>query len=66
MASNQIVLAAGTRIWITSEVTISNDLEVTGAVVAQGEGTFNGGHTVSQHTHGGVASGGTDTATPTG
>lgn len=31
-----------------------------------GEGTFNGGHTVSAHTHGGVQSGGSSTSTPTG
>lgn len=31
-----------------------------------GEGTFNGGHTVSAHTHGGVQTGGGSTAPPTG
>ena len=41
-------------------------LNINGAVVATGEGTFNGGHTVSAHVHGGVQSGGSDTAPPTG
>lgn len=41
---------------------------VTGDSTAEftGEGTFNGGHTVSAHTHGGVQSGGSSTSTPTG
>jgi hypothetical protein len=35
-------------------------------VTASGEGVFNGGHTVSAHTHGGVQAGGAHTATPEG
>ena len=34
-----------------SGLTINANIQVNGAVVATGEGTFNGGHTVSQHTH---------------
>lgn len=41
-------------------------VHVTGTVDATGEGTFNGGHTVSAHRHGGVQSGGSLTNTPTG
>lgn len=41
-------------------------VHVTGAVVASGEGTFNGGHTVSAHVHGGVAAGAGTTNPPTG
>ncbi len=37
-----------------------------GAVTASGEGTFNGGHTVSAHKHGGVQSGSAQSGTPTG
>jgi len=37
-----------------------------GTVTAAGEGTFNGGHTVSHHTHGGVQTGGGTTGLPTG
>jgi hypothetical protein len=32
-------------------LTINSNLQVNGQVVATGEGTFNGSHTVSQHTH---------------
>jgi phage baseplate assembly protein V len=38
----------------------------TGSITATGEGTFNGGHTVSQHEHPGVQSGSSNTAKPTG
>lgn len=41
-------------------------LNINGAVVATGEGTFNGGHTVSAHKHGGVQPGGGTSGTPTG
>jgi phage baseplate assembly protein gpV len=41
-------------------------VQVNGTVTATGEGTFNGGHTVSQHKHGGVQTGGGSTGTPTG
>jgi Phage protein Gp138 N-terminal domain len=34
-----------------SGLTVNANIQVNGAVVATGEGTFNGGHTVSQHTH---------------
>lgn len=50
----------------------SSGIHFTGAVTGTstatftGEGTFNGGHTVSAHTHGGVQSGGSTTAPPTG
>jgi len=50
----------------------SSGIAISGAVTGDntatftGEGTFNGGHTVSQHKHGGVQSGASQTATPTG
>lgn len=50
----------------------SSGIAISGAVTGDstatftGEGTFNGGHTVSQHKHGGVQSGSSQTATPTG
>lgn len=47
-------------------VNITGDVNITGSVVATEEGTFNGGHTVSEHVHGGVQPGGADTDTPTG
>lgn len=34
-----------------SEWDLTGDVKVTGKITATGEGTFNGGHTVSQHTH---------------
>lgn len=57
---------------INAPTTINGTLLVTGAITADstvtaaGEGTFNGVHTVSDHTHGGVMPGGAFTATPTG
>lgn len=45
---------------------IIGDVNVTGTVMASGEGTFNGGHTVSAHHHGGVVAGGANTSGPTG
>lgn len=47
-------------------LTLNGNLQVNGTVTATGEGTFNGGHTVSAHRHGGVTAGGAQTATPTG
>lgn len=50
----------------------SSGVAISGAVTGDstatftGEGMFNGGHTVSQHTHGGVSSGSSNTAMPTG
>ena len=41
-------------------------VNITGTVNATGEGTFNGGHTVSQHDHAGVSPGGAVTDKPTG
>jgi hypothetical protein len=51
---------------INGATAITGDVDVTGKVTATDEGTFNGGHTVSQHKHGGVQAGGSQTATPTG
>ena len=45
---------------------LTGDLKVNGTVTATGEGTFNGGHTVSQHRHGGVQTGGGTTGLPSG
>ena len=47
-------------------VNITGNVHVAGTVIATGEGTFNGGHTVSAHVHGGVLPGGSDTDPPTG
>ena len=41
-------------------------VSITGTVTATGEGTFNGGHTVSQHDHPGVQPGSGNTAKPQG
>jgi len=46
--------------------TLNADLKVNGKVTATGEGTFNGGHTVSAHTHPGVTAGTASTQAPTG
>ena len=63
----KVTIVAQAEIDLTApKVTITADVTVNGTVTASGEGSFNGGHTVSQHTHGGVASGGAETATPTG
>ncbi len=48
------------------KVTITGDVSVTGTVTATGEGSFNGGHTVSQHDHPGVQSGSATTGKPQG
>ena len=47
-------------------ITSSGTWTHTGAFTATGEGTFNGGHTVSAHKHGGVQAGSSQTSTPTG
>lgn len=44
----------------------SANMSGVGTLHASGEGTFSGSHTVSEHTHGGVTTGGGTTATPTG
>jgi phage baseplate assembly protein V len=44
----------------------SCSVTITGTVTASGEGTFNGGHTVSQHKHPGVQTGSGQTGAPTG
>lgn len=46
-------------------LTVNANVQVNGAVVATGEGTFNGGHTVSQHTHTQPADSHGDTEQPT-
>jgi hypothetical protein len=68
MDSTGIVLSFGGH-----SITInSSGIAINGAVTGNntatftGEGTFNGGHTVSAHKHGGVQSGGSLTAAPTG
>jgi phage baseplate assembly protein gpV len=58
-ASTYVVLAPGGG--ITSKGTWNHD----GAFTATGEGTFNGGHTVSQHTHTQPADSHGDTEQPT-
>jgi len=49
-----------------SGATIAGDLQVNGKITATGEGTFNGGHTVSAHKHGGVTTGSGTSGTPSG
>jgi phage baseplate assembly protein V len=44
----------------------SGNVNSPGSATFEKEGTFNGGHTVSAHKHGGVQSGGSQTDTPTG
>jgi hypothetical protein len=68
MNSSGIVLSFGGH-----SITINGSgIAVSGAVTGDntatfaGEGIFNGGHTVSAHTHPGVQSGSSNTATPTG
>jgi phage baseplate assembly protein gpV len=63
----ELDLSSPQKVVITApQVVINGDVTVNGTVTASGEGSFNGGHTVSQHKHGGVASGGANTATPQG
>lgn len=68
MNSSGLVLSFGGH-----SITInSSGIAISGAVTGDstatftGEGMFNGGHTVSAHIHGGVQTGGGNTATPTG
>lgn len=68
MNSSGIVLSFGGH-----SITInSSGISISGAVTGDntatfdGEGTFNGGHTVSAHKHPGVTSGSSETAPPTG
>jgi len=62
-----VVLSGDGKVTITASggLTINANVTVNGKVTATGEGTFSG-HTVTQHTHGGVTAGGAFTATPTG
>ena len=63
----KVTIIAQAELDITApKVVITGDVEVTGTVTATGEGIFAGGHTVSQHEHGGVASGSAKTDKPTG
>lgn len=64
VAPNGIRLTGPTKITGTLEVTQAATFDST--VTATGEGTFNGGHTVSAHTHGGVTTGSGTTGTPSG
>jgi len=48
------------------KIIITGDVTVNGTVTATGEGSFNGGHTVSQHDHPGVQSGSATTGKPQG
>lgn len=63
-----VELAPGGHVNIVAPggLSVNGALNVTGAVVASGEGTFNGGHTVSAHKHPGVTTGAGITGTPTG
>lgn len=60
-------IAAQGKATITSadEIDLVGNTKITGALTVTGEGTFNG-HTVTNHTHGGVQSGSSSTATPLG
>lgn len=49
-----------------TEFDLTGDVKVTGKIDATGEITAAGSHTVSAHKHGGVQTGGGQTATPTG
>jgi len=60
------VTAPQVTVTASSGMTINANVQVNGTVTATGEGSFNGGHTVSAHTHGGVASGGANTEKPMG
>lgn len=60
------VTVGGKMIASANEFDLTGDVKITGALTATKEGTFNGGHTVSAHTHGGVTTGSGNTATPTG
>ena len=66
-AGSTLVLSGDGKATITASggLTINADITLNGKLTATGEGTFNG-HTVTQHTHGGVMAGGAITATPTG
>lgn len=68
MNSSGIVLSFGGHSITINSSGIAINGPVTGDSTAtfEGEGTFNGGHTVSAHVHPGVQSGGSNTAAPTG
>jgi Phage protein Gp138 N-terminal domain len=61
-----ITITAPGGLFINAKVTQVGDTDQTGAITASGEGTFNGGHTVSAHDHGNVQNGGGTTAKPQG
>lgn len=67
ITDNKVVnIAAPNGVNITGDTVITGDVRVHGAMVVDDEGTFNGGHTVSAHIHGGVQTGGGNTGGPTG
>lgn len=68
MNSSGIVLSfGGHSITINSSgIAISGPVTGDNTATFDGEGTFNGGHTVSAHVHPGVTTGSGNTATPTG
>lgn len=46
------ITSQGAATWnVPSGLQINGNVSIAGTVIATGEGTFNGGHTVSQHTH---------------
>lgn len=51
---------------VIGDMTWDGNIQLNGEMLATGEITAMNDHTVSQHTHGGVASGSSNTATPTG
>jgi hypothetical protein len=60
----EIELAASTKVTVTSpDIALEGDVSVTGTVVAQGNVTGQG-TSLHTHTHGGVTSGGANTAPP--
>lgn len=66
-ASGLVLSFGGHSITINSSgIAISGPVTGDSTATFQGEGTFNGSHTVSAHTHGGVQMGSGTTLTPTG
>lgn len=61
LQANEIDMTAAADIDMTATL-----VDITAPVTATGEGTFNGGHTVSAHTHSGVSRGGANTDPPHG
>jgi phage baseplate assembly protein V len=58
--------SGGTINMTAANIVLNGTVQVNGTVTATGEGTFNGGHTVSQHVHPGVQTGDGTTETPEG